>query len=138
MAEPAPTAAAARAVPTAGALALMLLSGFAALAYQVVWTQQGTVWLGHEAGAVLAVIGAFFGGLALGAFALGRRVEASATPARWYAVCELVIGAWSLALVLLMAPAWRWPRPVPYTHPTLPTISRWLQSVGGAPVNKNA
>lgn len=82
----------------------MLLSGFAALAYQVVWTQQGTVWLGHEAGAVLAVIGAFFGGLALGSFVLGRQVEASARPARWYAACELVIGAWSLALVLLMAP----------------------------------
>lgn len=104
MAEAVPTRVAQRAAPVAGALVLMLLSGFAALAYQVVWTQQGTVWLGHEAGAVLAVIGAFFGGLALGAFALGGRVEASDRPARWYAVCELVIGTWSLALVLLMAP----------------------------------
>lgn len=104
MAEPAPSQATARPAQRAGALLLMLLSGFAALAYQVVWTQQGTVWLGHEAGAVLAVIGAFFGGLALGSFVLGRHVETSARPTRWYAACELVIGAWSLALVLLMAP----------------------------------
>jgi spermidine synthase len=101
VAEPAPTAGAAG---HAGALALMGLSGFAALAYQIVWTQQATVWLGHEAGAVLAVIGAFFGGLAVGSFVLGRRVDASDRPARWYAVCEAVIGAWSLVLVLLMAP----------------------------------
>lgn len=101
MAEPAPPRGAAR---LAGALALMLLSGFAALAYQIVWTQQGTIWLGHEAGAVLAVIGAFFGGIAVGSFVLGHRVDASTRPARWYAACEVVIGAWSLVLVLLMAP----------------------------------
>lgn len=85
----------------------MFASGFAALAYQIVWTQQGAVWLGHESSAVLAVVGAFFAGLALGALALGQRVQASSHPARWYAACELVIGLWGLALAVLMAPAGR-------------------------------
>ena len=57
------------------AAALMLASGAAALGYQIVWTQQAAIWLGHEAAAVLAVVAAFFGGLALGALALGPRIE---------------------------------------------------------------
>src|SRR5215467_1300915 len=86
----------------------MVASGFAALGYQIAWTQQASVWLGHEAAAVLAVVAAFFGGLAAGALALGPRIDASASPARWYAACEALIGLWSIALALLMAPASRW------------------------------
>ena len=86
----------------------MLASGLAALAYQIVWTQQFTVWLGHESSAVLAVVGAFFGGLAAGSFAFGRRIEASAQPARWYAACEAVIGLWCLVLLWLLEPAGAW------------------------------
>jgi spermidine synthase len=86
------------------ALAVMVASGFAGLGYQLVWTQQSALWLGHEAAAVLAVVTAFFGGLALGALALGPRIERSAHPERWYAGCELLIAAWSVALALLMAP----------------------------------
>lgn len=85
----------------------MVASGFSALGYQIVWTQQAALWLGHETAAVLAVVGAFFGGVALGALALGTRIEASARPARWYALCEAVIGAWGLALAALFAPASR-------------------------------
>ncbi|WP_236674862.1 fused MFS/spermidine synthase [Piscinibacter sp. HJYY11] len=86
---------------------LMIASGFAALGYQIVWTQQATVWLGHESSAVLAVVGSFFAGLALGAVALGRRAETSTHPGRWYAVCEAVIGIWGLALVWAMPQAGR-------------------------------
>lgn len=84
---------------------LMLASGFAGLAYQIVWTQQSTAWLGHESAAVLAVVAAFFGGLALGALALGSRIERSARPAHWYAGCEIAIGIWSLTLIALLDPA---------------------------------
>jgi spermidine synthase len=86
------------------ALALMLASGFAGLGYQIVWTQQSALWLGHESAAVLAVVAAFFGGLALGALALGGRIVRSAHPVRWYAVCEALIAAWGLVLALLMTP----------------------------------
>ena len=77
----------------------MVASGFAGLGYQIVWTQQCALWLGHESAAVLAVVAAFFGGLAAGALTLGPRIERSPRPARWYAGCELVIALWSLLLV---------------------------------------
>jgi spermidine synthase len=82
----------------------MLASGFAGLGYQVVWTQQCALWLGHEAAAVLAVITAFFGGLALGAWALGSRIERSPRPERWYAGCEALIAGWSLMLAVSLGP----------------------------------
>lgn len=87
---------------------LMLASGFAGLGYQIVWTQQCALWLGHESAAVLAVVAAFFGGLALGSLSLGDRIERSARPARWYAACEFVIALWSLALALTMSPFSTW------------------------------
>lgn len=82
----------------------MAASGFAGLGYQVVWTQQFGLTLGHESAAVLAVVTAFFGGLSLGAGLLGRRIEASPQPQRWYAACEAVIGGWG-ALLLWLLPA---------------------------------
>ncbi|MBC8025472.1 MAG: fused MFS/spermidine synthase [Steroidobacteraceae bacterium] len=83
-------------------LALMAASGAAGLGYQIVWTQQTALWLGHEAAAILAVVAAFFGGLAAGALLLGARIETSPHPARWYALCETVIGLWSLVLVFAL------------------------------------
>lgn len=87
------------------ALAVMVASGFAGLGYQIIWTQQCALWLGHEAPAVLAVVTAFFGGLALGAVAFGQRIERSAVPRRWYAGAEALIAGWGLLLALAMAPA---------------------------------
>ncbi len=81
---------------------MMLASGFAGLALQIVWTQQCALWLGHEAPAVLAVVSAFFGGLAAGAWLTGERIERSAHPARWYAACELLIAAWTLVLLFVL------------------------------------
>ncbi|MBV8036172.1 spermidine synthase [Roseateles sp.] len=87
------------------ALLLMAASGFAGLGYQIVWTQQFGLVLGHESAAVLAVVAAFFGGLSLGALLLGRRIEASARPLRWYAGCEALIGLWGGLLMLAMPAA---------------------------------
>jgi spermidine synthase len=83
----------------------MIASGFAALGYQMVWTQQSALWLGHEAAAIIAVVAAFFAGLATGSGLLGSRIERSPQPGRWYAACEAVIGAWGLLLVFLLTPA---------------------------------
>jgi spermidine synthase len=87
------------------AIGVMLASGFAALGYQIVWTHQNALWLGHESAAVLAVVCAFFFGFAAGAFFLGDRIAASAYPGRWYAACEAIAGGWSLALIFFMGPA---------------------------------
>ncbi|KQW43826.1 hypothetical protein ASD88_15280 [Pelomonas sp. Root662] len=84
------------------ALVLMAASGFAGLGYQIVWTQQFGLVLGHESAAVLAVVAAFFGGLSVGSLLLGRRIEASSQPLRWYAGCEALIGLWGAVLMAAM------------------------------------
>src|SRR4051794_8231468 len=48
---------------------LLALSGFAALCDQIVWTETCAMGLGHELAGTLAVVTAFFGGLAVGASA---------------------------------------------------------------------
>jgi spermidine synthase len=83
---------------------LMVASGFAGLGYQIIWAQQGSLWLGHEAAAVLAVVTAFFGGLAVGALVFGSRIERSKRPVRWYAGCELVVALWSLVWMFVGSP----------------------------------
>jgi spermidine synthase len=80
----------------------MLASGCAALGYQIAWTQQSALWLGHEAAGILAVVGAFFGGLALGSLGFSRPIDHSRYPLRWYAGCEALIGLWALVLAFLM------------------------------------
>ncbi len=86
----------------------MMASGFAGLGYQMVWTQQCALWLGHESASVLAVVAAFFGGLALGALLMGLRIERSGHPVRWYAACELLMAAWGLVLMFVMSPFSAW------------------------------
>ena len=86
----------------------MMASGFAAMGYEIVWTQQSSLWLGHESAAVLAVVAAFFGGLAVGGLTLGSRIEASSRPRRWYVGCELVIALWSLVLLFVASPFSGW------------------------------
>lgn len=108
---------------------LMVASGFAGLGYQIVWTQLSTLWLGHESAAVLAVVAAFFGGLALGALALGARIEQSRKPVNWYVGCELVIAGWS-ALFTLVAPAFS--QGMLRLTGTAPTLAwQWLVAFSG-------
>ncbi|MEO0998139.1 MAG: fused MFS/spermidine synthase [Pseudomonadota bacterium] len=80
--------------------AIMVLSGFAGLGYEMVWSKMLAVALGHEIVSVLAVIAAFFVGLALGAWLLDGPVRRSASPRHWYAALELVIGVWALLLIV--------------------------------------
>lgn len=86
--------------------ALLLASGFAGLGCQLIWTRLFGLGLGQEQPAVLAVVAAFFGGLALGAAAaeaLQRR--AGGSPARLYATLEGIIGLWVFASPHLVAGA---------------------------------
>jgi len=96
------------AVPTARVASPALIravaaaSGFAGLGYEMVWVKMLTVSLGHEIVAVLAVLAAFFVGLAIGAFTLNSIVRRSPDPARLYATLELAIGLWALVLTFLV------------------------------------
>lgn len=114
------------------ALALMGLSGFAALGYQMIWTQQLGIWLGHDMAAVLAVVTAFFFGLSGGAWLLQGPIGRSVAPWRWYAGCEAVIALWALVLSIGLGPAnawlahWMGPTPTPLLHWSLAFLATLL------------
>jgi spermidine synthase len=110
-------------------LTLMIASGFAGLGYQIVWTQQSALWLGHESAAVLAVVAAFFGGLAVGALAIGPRIERSPYPVRWYAAAEAAIALWSMLLALLMSPFSDWLLDLTGTQPS--PVWQWTVAFSG-------
>ena len=80
----------------------MLLSGFAGLGYEMVWSKMLSLALGHEILAVLAVIAAFFTGLGIGAYGLDAAIRRSRNPAHWYVSLEILIGAWALALIVII------------------------------------
>ena len=73
-------------------------SGAAALVYQVVWVRLFTLALGHTVAAASAVLAAFMGGLAIGAWAAGRFLPGPSRSLAIYAALELFIA--SIALVL--------------------------------------
>jgi spermidine synthase len=78
------------------------LSGIAGLGCQMIWTRLFANGLGHEMPAVLAVVTAFFGGLALGGWSLNGAIRRSARPARWYAALEIVIGLWAVVSLVVI------------------------------------
>ncbi|WBL81347.1 spermidine synthase [Bradyrhizobium xenonodulans] len=99
-------------------LPIVTASGFAGLGYEIVWTRQLSLALGTEMMAVLGVIAGFFGGLALGAFALDRPIRRSRSPWRVYATLEAVIAVWGLISVWLLPSAGRALSPLLGTEPS--------------------
>lgn len=91
----------------------MFASGAAGLVWQIIWTARLGLVLGHEVVGVLSLMAAFFGGIAAGALLLGRRIETSLFPARWYAGMELLIAIWAM-LVAILSPS------------LLPLVSSWM------------
>lgn len=78
-------------------LGVAVISGAAALLYQTVWLREFGLLLGNTAYAASATLSAFFLGLALGAFLVGRLSGRVRRPLVLYAGIEL--GAAALALV---------------------------------------
>src|SRR5262245_23464525 len=72
-------------------LACFLLSGFAALLYQTVWTRELSFVFGTSELAVAAVLAAYMGGLALGAAAAARLAPRLRRPVLVYGLLELAI-----------------------------------------------
>ncbi len=85
--------------------AIFLLSGAAGLGFQMASVRMFAVGLGHELPAALAVVGAFFGGLGIGAWFFDRMISRSRRPGHWYAGLEGLIGVWVMACAALAAPA---------------------------------
>jgi spermidine synthase len=81
----------------------LILSGAAALIYEVLWLRQLGLVMGHTAYALSTVLTSFLGGLALGAYAGGRWVKRGLASARLYAAIELAIALVAVAMPLLIA-----------------------------------
>jgi spermidine synthase len=89
-------------------------SGFSGLVYQVIWVRELVLVFGATTFAVSTVLTAFMGGLALGSFYFGRRSEQIKHPLKLYALLEIGIGIYGLAVPFIFAalpsvyqPIWR-------------------------------
>src|ERR1700694_2455860 len=76
---------------------LFIVSGFAGLIYESIWTHYLKLFLGHAAYAQSLVLAVFMGGMAAGAALAGRYSERLANPLLVYALVEAVIGVLALA-----------------------------------------
>src|ERR1041384_815454 len=72
------------------------VSGTASLVYEIVWARYLALFLGHTSYAVVAVLVAFMGGLALGNVWLGTRADRSPRPLAFYGWLEIGIGVYAL------------------------------------------
>lgn len=72
-----------------------LLSGVAALNYELLWLRQLTLVAGSTQAAISSVLAAYFLGLALGNMLAARVAHRLRRPLVAYAVVELVIAAWA-------------------------------------------
>src|SRR5262249_36955520 len=96
---------------------IIAASGFAGLGYEIVWTRQLSLALGTEMMAVLGALAGFFGGLALGAFALGGPIRRARPPRLVYAVLGAPIRVGGLIKVWLLPIAGRALPPLLGTEP---------------------
>ncbi|UCE86740.1 MAG: fused MFS/spermidine synthase [Deltaproteobacteria bacterium] len=75
----------------------LLGSGFAALAYQIVWVRLLGLSFGTDQAAIATVLAVFFGGMAAGNALAARNMHRIRRPLRWVAGLELGIGAFAVA-----------------------------------------
>ena len=80
----------------------ILLSGAAALVYEVVWARLLGLVMGHTVYALSAVLTSFLGGLALGAWLAGQWTRRRGASLRLYAAIELGIAAFAAAMPWLI------------------------------------
>lgn len=72
--------------------ALFLLSGFAGLIYESIWSHYLKLFLGHAAYAQTLVLSIFMGGMALGAWLAGGSSRRLRNPLMGYAAIETLLG----------------------------------------------
>ncbi len=129
---------------------LFVVSGCAALIYEIVWLQMLELVLGSSAASIGVLLGTYMGGMCLGSLALGRFVPRERHPLRVYAVLELAIGVSGILMLGAMPVVqWVYASAVGYGVPglllraffaaicllpptgmmgaTLPAVSRWVE-----------
>ena len=80
-------------------LLCFILSGVAALVYQTAWTRQFSLVFGTSELAAAAVLAAYMGGLALGAYLIEQYIQKIKRPVKWYAILEIGIAAAAVVLI---------------------------------------
>ncbi|MCO4764125.1 MAG: fused MFS/spermidine synthase [Myxococcales bacterium] len=105
-----------RFVRLAALAALFLLSGAAALGYQLVWLRWFGLLLGNTTQAAATVLAVFFGGLGLGYALLGRVADRTPRPLAWYAALEAAAALFALAVRPLLTA-------LESVYPTLATLT---------------
>ena len=87
---------------------IFIFSGASGLIYQVIWMRQLTLVFGSTVFATSTVLTAFMGGLALGSYYFGKKIDESTrkdevtSPLRMYALLEAGIGAFCLVWPLIL------------------------------------
>src|SRR5688572_28077473 len=76
------------------------VSGVAGLVYQVAWARYLALFLGHTSYAVVAVLVAFMGGLAIGNALLGSMADRAEKPLALYGWLEVGIAVYAVAFPL--------------------------------------
>jgi spermidine synthase len=82
---------------------LFTISGFSGLIYELVWVRLFSHLLGGTSLAISVVLASFMGGLALGSWWFGDRVDRSGDPLRLYARLELGVAVSAAAVPLWIA-----------------------------------
>jgi len=90
-----------RAAADALLLAVFALSGFAGLAYELLWIRDFSFLLGSTVQTLSAVLAAYMAGLTAGSWAAGRWADRAAAPLVVYAALEAGIAASALGLELV-------------------------------------
>lgn len=76
---------------------LFVLSGVAALIYQVAWFKHLSYFLGNTTYAQSIVLATFMGGLAIGAWIFGKKADQVKNPLKLFALLEIGIGLFCIA-----------------------------------------
>jgi len=82
---------------------IFALSGASSLVLETIFTRLLSYTFGSTAQAVSTVLAAFLGGLALGAYVLGKFTNSRPGSLRWYAALEFLIALYTLAIPSLFA-----------------------------------
>jgi len=110
-----------------GVAGCFLLSGFAALLYQMAWMRLFSTTFGTSEIAVATVLSAYMGGLALGAALAGRLVQLIRRPVLFYGLLEATIAISALLVPVLLSAAGLLYAAVLGNQASIPNATGWSQ-----------
>jgi spermidine synthase len=82
---------------------MFFFTGFAALIYEIVWVRYLALILGGSHLAVTTVLSVFMGGLALGSYFIGRRIDKQKNLLRLFGLLEFGVACSAIIFVVLMS-----------------------------------